>query len=311
VILDRSHRSWAVASAAILAVSVVVYVPYALGPARPSGGSVLGLIYGSVGFGFMAVVTLLSLRKRFPIWRIGRTQTWMRAHLWLGALSFPLILLHAGFLFGHGLTSVLMWLFLAVWTSGIFGAWLQHTAPRRLLRDVPMETIYDEIGHVRAQLLDEADTVVANACGKLEVITLVPGLSAGASTHGAALPAGALAKAGLETVMRPVNSGADDTGPLREFYMTEMRSFVQAPSRAHQLAETDRAAARFARLRPLVPAALHPAIQDLESVCEEERQLLRQEQVHGLLHGWLIVHVPLSFALMALALVHIVMALRF
>jgi hypothetical protein len=303
MLIDRSHRSWAVASAAILAVSVVVYIPYTLGPAQPSGGSALGLTYGTVGFGFMAVVTLLSLRKKFPIWRIGRTQTWMRAHLWLGALSFPLILLHAGFLFGHGLTSVLMWLFLAVWTSGIVGAWLQHTAPRRLLRDVPMETIYDEIEHVRAQLLDEADTVVANACGKLEMATAVPGLGAEALAKATA--------SALATVMRPVNSGADDTGPLREFYMTEMRSFVQAPSRAHQLAETDRAAARFARLRPLVPAALHPAIQDLESICEEERQLLRQEQVHGLLHGWLIVHVPLSFALMALAVVHIVMALRF
>jgi hypothetical protein len=156
---------------------------------------------------------------------------------------------------------------------------------------------------VRAQLLDEADTVVANACGKLEMATAVPGLGAEALAKATA--------SALATVMRPVNSGADDTGPLREFYMTEMRSFVQAPSRAHQLAETDRAAARFARLRPLVPAALHPAIQDLESICEEERQLLRQEQVHGLLHGWLIVHVPLSFALMALAVVHIIMALRF
>ena len=57
--------------------------------------------------------------------------------------------------------------------------------------------------------------------------------------------------------------------------------------------------------------ALEAAIADLESICEEERQLLRQERMHGLLHGWLIVHVPLSFALMALAVVHIVMALAF
>jgi hypothetical protein len=295
VIIDRSHRPWAIASAAILAVSAAIYLPYSLGPVRPSGGSALGLTYGIAGFGAMVVVTLLALRKKFPIWRIGRTQAWMRAHLWLGALSLPLIVLHAGFLFGQGLTAVLMWLFAIVYVSGIFGAWLQHTLPRRILREVPMETIYDQIGRVRAQLLDEGDTVVAEASGKLQVS--VPVAASGANV--------------LASVMRPVAYGADDTGPLREFYVREMRPFLERPSRAHPLADPTTAAARFGKLRPLVPPAFEGAIADLESLCEEERQLLRQQRMHGLLHGWLIVHVPLSFALMALAIVHIVMALRY
>jgi hypothetical protein len=300
LLIDRSHRRWAIATGVILAAAAAIYVPSALGPVPPSGGSTLGLAYGIAGFGLMAFVTLLSIRKKFPIWRIGRTQSWMRAHLWLGALSFPLILLHAGFLFGHGLTSVLMGSFLIVWTSGIFGAWLQHALPRRLLRQVPMETIYEEIGHVRAQLLEEADAAVADACGKLEVSISVP---AAASAKG---PSGALA-----TVMRPVSGGADETGPLREFYIAEMRPFVIAPSRRHPLADRTHAAARFAALRPLVPRTLAPALQDLESICEEEQQLLDQQRMHRLLHGWLLVHVPLSFALLALAVVHVVMALQF
>lgn len=299
MLIDRTHRPWAVASAAILAIAVAVYVPYALGSTPPGGGTVLGLIYGTVGFGFMAFVTLLALRKKFPIWRIGRTTTWMRGHLWLGALSLPLILLHAGFLFGHGLTSLMMWLFVVVYASGVFGAWLQHTMPRRLLHDVPMETIYDQIGHVREQLLDEADGVVAEACGKLEVEVSVPV---------AATSAGANA---LATVMRTGSGNADDTAALRDFYMSEMRPFLQAPRASHVLANERMAAALFANVRPLVAPALQPAVADLESICEEERQLLRQERMHGLLHAWLIVHVPLSFALMVFAVVHIVMALRF
>ena len=278
--IDRSHRPWAVASAAILAVAAVAYVPYAL-RTRPGGGTVPGLIYGTVGFAFMAFVTLLALRKKFPIWRIGRTQTWMRGHLWLGALTLPLILLHAGFLFGHGVTAIMMWLFAVVYASGVFGAWLQHTMPRRLLREVPMETIYEQIGHVREQLLDEADTVVADACGRLEVAIAVPVSATGA-------PAAASAKPGAEalaTVMRPVGGGADDTAPLREFYVREMRSFVQSPNRAHPLADPVTAAGMFAKLRALVPAALGAAVTDLESICEEERQLRRQERMHGLLHA--------------------------
>jgi hypothetical protein len=292
VIIDRSHKPWAIASALILVVAVAVYIPYAVGPVPPRGGSILGLVYGIVGFGFMAFVTLLSLRKKFPIWRIGRTQSWMRGHLWLGALSFPLILLHSGFLFGHGLTSILMWLFVGVYASGIFGAYLQHTMPRRIMRQVPMETIYDQIGHVREQLIDEADTVVADACGSLQV----------------EVPVAASGAVALASVMRV---GADDTAPLREFYLGEMRAFLRAPTRSHALAGETTAAGRFSRLRALVQPALAGALSDLENICDEERQLLRQEKMHGMLHAWLVVHVPLSFALMALAVVHIVMALRF
>jgi hypothetical protein len=292
VIIDRSHKPWAIASALILVVAVAVYIPYAVGPVPPRGGSILGLVYGIVGFGFMAFVTLLSLRKKFPIWRIGRTQSWMRGHLWLGALSFPLILLHSGFLFGHGLTSILMWLFVVVYASGLFGAYLQHTMPRRIMRQVPMETIYDQIGHVREQLIDEADTVVADACGSLQV----------------EVPVAASGAVALASVMRV---GADDTAPLREFYLGEMRAFLRAPSRSHALASETTAAGRFSRLRALVQPALAGALSDLENICDEERQLLRQEKMHGMLHAWLVVHVPLSFALMALAVVHIVMALRF
>ena len=292
MIIDRSHKPWALGSAVALGLAVVVYIPYGFGDVPPGGGTFLGLVYGSAGFGAMVIVTLLSLRKKFPIWRIGRTQSWMRAHLWLGALSLPLILLHAGFLFGHGLSSVLMWLFVFVYVSGVFGAWLQHTMPRRIMRAVPMETIYDEIGHVREQLLDEADGVVAEASGKLQVA--VPVAASGANA--------------LASVMR---IGADDTAPLREFYTREMRPFLEKPSRSHPLADQTSAASLFGKLRPLVQPALAGAISDLESLCEEERQLLQQERMHGLLHSWLIVHVPLSFALMALAVVHLIMALRF
>jgi hypothetical protein len=298
VIVDATHKRWAVACGAALAVAALVYIPYAQRPVRPTGGSALGLTYGIAGFAAMLFVTLLSLRKKFPIWRIGRTQTWMRGHLWIGALTLPLILLHAAFSFGHGLTLALMWLFAIVYASGVFGAWVQHTMPRRMTRTVPLETIYDEIAHVRGQLLGEGDTIVAEACGKLEVVTAAP----------ASASAEISANAALASVMR---LDADETAALREFYVNELRPFLQAPARGQSFANALWSHARFAKLRPLVPAAIHPAIADLESICEEERQLLSQERLHRVLHAWLIVHVPLSFALMALAVVHIIAALRY
>jgi hypothetical protein len=50
----------------ILAVSCAVYLPYALRPVPPGGGSALGLTFGIVGFAFMVFVTLLSLGRSFP-----------------------------------------------------------------------------------------------------------------------------------------------------------------------------------------------------------------------------------------------------
>ena len=49
----------------------------------------------------------------------------------------------------------------------------------------------------------------------------------------------------------------------------------------------------------------------LEGLCEQRRQYGLQIQLHGWLHGWLCVRVPLSVALIGLMLVHIVVALKY
>ena len=273
----------------------------------PSGGTIPGLLFGITGFAMMVYAGLLGARKKVRVWRVGRAQAWMRGHLWLGTLSFPVIVFHAGFTFGGGLTLVLMWLFVVVVLSGLLGAYVQHTLPRRLLRDVPMETIFEQIEHVRRQLLAEADTVVADACGKLEVETVTPGARAADERARVPVMAGAAAAA-LATTNR---LAAEDSAPLRLFYARDMRPFVQAPTVAHPLGDRGQAALMFDKVRALVPAVFHPAIADLENICEEERQLSQQARLHRLLHAWQLVHVPLSVALLVLAVVHVVMALRY
>ena len=117
----------------------------------------MGLIFGVVGFAFMIFAALLGARKRVPTWRVGRAQAWMRGHLWLGLLSLPLILFHGGFHFGGTLTRVLMWLLIITVGSGVFGAVLQNYVPRLMTAEVPLETIYAEIGNVQKLLREEAD----------------------------------------------------------------------------------------------------------------------------------------------------------
>jgi len=65
------------------------------------------------------------------------------------------------------------------------------------------------------------------------------------------------------------------------------------------------------KLRTVLPLETHDAVKSLEAICEEERQLRRQTRLHHWLHGWLMLHIPLSFALLLLGCVHAFMALRY
>jgi hypothetical protein len=280
--IDKTHQPWMIATLALFAVSLAIYILYAVrAPGGPRGGSALGLTFGIAGYALMLYAGLLGARKKVPVWRIGRAQTWMRGHIWLGLLSLPLILFHGGFAFRGPLTAVLMWLFFIVIVSGVLGALLQHYIPRMMTSRVPMETIYEEIPHVRAQLCEEADQLVATVYGAEDVSTL----------------------ADIEQ---------EDRVRFREIYLGKVRPFLVDPDATQlELADPRRSAEVFESLRRITVASVHPVLNDLENICEEEYQLSRQVRIYRWLHAWLLVHVPLSIALLALGAVHAVMALRY
>src|SRR3981081_204490 len=162
--IDHTHKNWLVASLLIFGAAMLLYGIFRVSPSGvPMGGTALGLAFGSFGFAFMIFAALLGARKKVPVWRVGRAQTWMRGHLWLGLLSFPLIIFHSGLRYGHGLTSVLIKPPVILVSRGGLGAVLQHYMPRVMTREVTMETIYEEIEHVRTQLREEAEELVTQA----------------------------------------------------------------------------------------------------------------------------------------------------
>ena len=304
MLIDRTHRKWFLASAIMLAIAVIIYVPYAM-RGHVKGGSALGLAYGIIGFAFMLFAGLLGLRKKFPIWRIGRASSWMRGHLWLGLLSFPLILLHGGFYFGGSLTRVLMWMFLIVFVSGIFGAVVQHYLPRIHTERLPMETIYEQIDRVRGQLAEEAAKLVDDSCAALE------GDVTRASTEQLAVAAAAGVNWDV-TVASGLQADERVATELRQFYRRDIHSYLEKSGSYRQpLADRSRSQAMFRQMRVLLPPNLHPAIDELDNICEENRELDLQNTMHKLLHGWLLVHVPLSYAVLLLGALHAVIALRY
>ena len=290
--IDRTHRPWLIASCLILGGSIAIYIAYAALSAKISGGTPVGLFFGTVGFGFMLFAAALGIRKRYPIWRIGRAQHWMRGHLWLGTLALPVIFLHAGFHFGGWLTTLLMILLIIVTVSGLAGAYLQHTLPSRMMREVAYETIYDQIDRIQQGLVTEAGQRVSNVAEEM-----APGRGAGATvvlTYIGAVPEIntelAEFQAAYESEIRPYLAGEQKTSPLR--------------SRAYS-------GEFFRKLRELLPERARPTATALEEICEEKRQLDRQRMLHKILHTWLFCHIPLSLALIVLGFVHAIGALRY
>lgn len=326
MLLDKSQRGWAIGSLWILAAALAIYVPYTLiSPAGPRGGSAVGLLFGIAGFGFMLYAAALGARKRVPTWRLGRAKAWMRGHLWLGLLALPMILLHGGFHFGGTLTRVLMWLLIITVASGVYGALLQNSLPGKMTSDMPLETIYDEIGHVRGLLREEADRKVESLCGEMGFaksseaateqraggFTALRPIAASAAPLRTSAAVSAGASAAVAPAAEIVLLTEAESGPLRTFYLEEMRAFLESPNkRGQQLLDEARASSVFANLRTVLPMAAHGTLADLEDICDEARQLLRQERLHRWLHGWLLLHIPLSLALIMLGAVHAVMALR-
>ena len=312
--IDKTQRGWAIVSLILFVAFTAAYVTYAThAPDGPRGGSPLGLAFGVIGFAFMIFAALLGARKRVPTWRLGRAQAWMRGHLWLGLMSLPVIFFHGGFHFGGTLTSVLIWLLIITVLSGVVGAALQHYVPRVMTSDVKLETIYDEIGNVRKLLREEADREVEAICGPLGIgrVTKEEVQRAGGFTAARGMTAasgGSVVAAATETVVLT----EEECAPLRKFYLNEMRPFLSQPKmRGVRLANTDKAHGVFSGLQTLMPQTAQTTLQDLEDMCDEARQLVRQERLHHLLHGWLLVHIPLSLALILLGAVHAVVALRY
>ena len=282
VIIDRTHRAWIVGSGVISVAATARYVVYAAGsPDGPSGGSPTGLAFGILGTALMIACGLLSVRKRLSRWPIGTARGWLKAHIYLGLLSVPLILFHAGLRLGGPLEQVLMLVFALIIISGLIGVALQQYLPRVMKSTISAETAYDQIPSVCRSLRASADEAVSSVCGGLFETTSEPG-------------------------------AADSQNDLRQFYVRQVRPFLASTDgRGFAVGSASQAAALFAQIRVRLPENFHETLDQLSTICRERRHLVVQHRLHHWLHGWLLLHIPLSMTLLVLGLAHAIMSLYY
>ncbi|MFO0845404.1 MAG: hypothetical protein U0797_23975 [Gemmataceae bacterium] len=272
LLLDAKHRRWFVVTLLLAAGAVALHLWLGRDvPGGLRGGSAVGLWYGVTGSLLMAFAGLLSAHRRLPVRRwVGRRQAWLRGHVWLGLLAVVFILCHSGYSLG-GPLEVALWLALGVTTlSGVVALAAQAVLPNLITRRVEAETPYEQLPHVCDVMRRDADEAAEAALAKVEG------------------PAGAELR-GLHQVVRAfLASDFDPRSPLAEPLRAE-----QVFDQAGRHAGLAGAAGELARLRGL---------------CDERRQMGEQARLHRWLHVWLLIHVPVTAALLVLAAAHAVMS---
>jgi len=319
--LWKLHGRWlAVVLVGTLAATLWTWLASRQSGRWPGGGSATGLTFGFLA-GLIFLFELALASKKTKAFRTARwalsAQTWMKAHIWLGLFTVPLVVLHSGGRMGGTLSTLLVAVFAVVIASGVWGLAMQNLLPRLLLEAAPAETVYSQIDSVGRQYAAEARRLVMLACGDSLAAQELASAAAASARRSEGDPIhGARRQVGLQIersphpageMARPIPSPAIETALARD-----IGPFLDRGAADHApLGSRQRQEWYFEDLRLRVAPELRTLVGQLEELCERRRQLDIQRRIHFWLHNWLWLHLPLSIGLVILLAAHIVFALRF
>ena len=301
------------------------------------GGTPLGLVLGSVSLAIFLFAAMLGMRKRLPApLRIGHVQRWLRAHIWLTLLTIPLILLHSGFRLGGPMTTLLMTLYAIVMVSGIYGLYLQHKLPTMMKERLPAEIVYEQIPNIRAQLCAAAERLrktyardraertrrdaLAPAAATALATASLPDVSphavfktpsaiekpmGGGTIRGTPIAPAAITASDIAQPEEEIGFDAASEATLAEFIDRQLLPYLQARrGEKFRLGNSRYAQDTFRHLNLRVAGPYRARVEEMQGWCDERRLLDVQTRMQHWLHGWLLIHAPLSFALILLTAWH-------
>jgi len=250
---------------------------------RSVGATPLGMWYGSAAFAIFLFAAMLGGRKKVRHWRIGRAETWMRAHIWLSILSIPLVLFHCGFHSGSAMTTGLLILYALVMVSGFYGLALQQFIPRQMMTRLTHEVIFDQIPYLRGKLVEDAKRL-------REELRISGGRDSGG---------------GVAVAVAEDPRTVEARQAVRELLEAEVMPYLQSRSglfarkgARRRLGSPQVAAHLFHMVRLGAGERYEERVDEMERWCEQRRQMDYQEVMQHWLHYWLLVHVPASLLLL-------------
>ena len=233
-----------------------------------------GFLSGWLLFAAIIVLTLYNLRKQLPFLPLGTATAWLELHIYLGWLSILLFALHTDLRVPGGLLEgALAALYVLVAGSGVVGLALARKLPARLSRRGEA-VIFERIPLFRAQLRNRVETLALRA--------------------------------------------VDDTGStsLADFYAARLRPFLDQPRNMwrHRI-ESNRGhhalMSEMAGLERYLNQCEREILHEMREIVATKDDLDYQYALQAALKRWLFVHVPLTYSLLILTLVHIAVVYAF
>ena len=220
----------------------------------------------------MVVLTIYNVRKKLPFLPLGKSETWLQIHIYLGFFTTLLFLIHLNFRTPHGwFEVVLAWLFVLVSGSGMVGLFFSRVLPRRLATRGG-EVIFEKIPTIRHALKIEAENLSLGTDAKSLVI----------AEH-------------YTKRLAPFFAGPKNSW----LHLAESRRPVNA-----LLAELE-------DLRGFVDEADRKKIGRLAVLVRQKDGLDYHRALQLALKLWLFVHIPLTYGLLIFTALHIVLVFGF
>ncbi len=223
---------------------------------------------GWVLFGGITFQVFFSWRRRFAKLPLGRVTAWMQAHIYCGYFVVATFALHTQFtLPDTGLEWVLWLLFVLVAVSGVVGAFLARAIPSKLEANVSQVPL-EKISSQQAKIAREVDDLVVGSVD------------------------------------------GDGAAVLTNFYTQTLHTFFRKPRNFMSHLSHSK--------RPLkvICGELEAFERYLDKQGKETLQSIRERIVakddldfqyahQGLLIAWLFIHIPATYGLIALSIIHV------
>jgi hypothetical protein len=282
----RSRYLWI--SLALMAGSLVAYLWH--DPGGPAnGGTWLGYTLGTIAAALIVWLMLFGIRKRNYLTSPGTLRGWLSAHVYRGTALIFIVLLHTGFDIHWNLHTFTFVLMLVVIFSGFFGMYVYLRYPTLMTRNRESAT--------RAAMLDEIADIDQNA------LALADGIDP--KIHAIVLRSIEKTRLGgsVWTQLR-ARDGSDLALDSLHASMAAREKQKEAPTeQATMFAMVDFLAGRAVDKQS---EALRKLIDMISRKKRLATRVARDIQYQAMMEIWLYFHVPISFALLAALIGHIV-----
>jgi hypothetical protein len=258
---------WLKTASAISLVAILAYALIDVQP-RPNGGSWYGYLLGTIGAGLIVWLTLLGIRKRAMTPKRWSLKNWTSAHVYLGLSLIVIGTLHTGFQLGWNVHTLAYVLMMVVILSGIFGIAAYSILPRA------MSANRDEM--TESQMLASLRSIDRQL-------------------HDAAQP---LDQHHAELVRLSLEQDPFGGGILRRI----SGNYPNCATR-HAQSEIRRETAYQPNIGDDPLEKIDALLSRKEAMLDRTRKHLRYK---ALLEVWLYIHVPITFALIAALIAHVI-----